>query len=251
MVKSGFVQEKQNDTRVRLENINNYSIMSLCEYKKNIRDGSDEILEAKLCKHLGNGLPVVCNLSDLIKELRLIFECESVNVELVSYLMKSYKSNPVDWKKYAKFDRYRYTRNLVDKGNDRYNLMILCWGEGHGSAIHDHANAHCFMKILQGSLEEVRFAWPDEEGQELRQTKRTSLNLNDVCYMNDSLGLHRVENASNVDTAISLHLYCPPYDQCSIFNQNTGQKSTVTTTFYSIYGKRNKDNKEIVQPEDN
>ena len=107
MVKSGFVQEKQNDTRVRLENINNYSIMSLCEYKKNIRDGSDEILEAKLCKHLGNGLPVVCNLSDLIKELRLIFECESVNVELVSYLMKSYKSNPVDWKKYAKFDRYR------------------------------------------------------------------------------------------------------------------------------------------------
>lgn len=34
--------------------------------------------------------------------------------------------------------------------------MVLCWGEGHGSAIHDHANAHCVMKILQGKLCEVR-----------------------------------------------------------------------------------------------
>lgn len=33
--------------------------------------------------------------------------------------------------------------------------MVLCWGEGHGSAIHDHANAHCIMKILQGELCEV------------------------------------------------------------------------------------------------
>lgn len=81
----------------------------------------------------------------------------------------------------------RYTRNLVDKGNDRYNLMILCWGEGHGSAIHDHANAHCFMKMLQGSLEEIRFAWPEKEGEELKQTKRTRLNLNDVCYINGKL----------------------------------------------------------------
>lgn len=33
--------------------------------------------------------------------------------------------------------------------------MVLCWGEGHGSAIHDHANAHCIMKMLQGKLCEV------------------------------------------------------------------------------------------------
>lgn len=55
----------------------------------------------------------------------------------------------------------RYTRNLVDAGNGKFNLMILCWGEGHGSAIHDHADAHCFMKMLKGELCEVRYAWPD------------------------------------------------------------------------------------------
>lgn len=35
--------------------------------------------------------------------------------------------------------------------------MVLCWNEGQGSAIHDHAKAHCVMKILEGKLCEVRF----------------------------------------------------------------------------------------------
>lgn len=42
--------------------------------------------------------------------------------------------------------------------------MIICWGEGHGSAIHDHADSHCFMKMLQGELREIRYAWPKNDG---------------------------------------------------------------------------------------
>ena len=26
----------------------------------------------------------------------------------------------------------RYTRNLVDEGNGKFNVIILCWGEGQG-----------------------------------------------------------------------------------------------------------------------
>ena len=29
----------------------------------------------------------------------------------------------------------RYTRNLVDEGNGRYNLIVLCWPEGKGRYI--------------------------------------------------------------------------------------------------------------------
>lgn len=79
---------------------------------------------------------------------------------------------------------FRYTRNLVDEGNGKYNLMALCWGEGHGSAIHDHANSHCFMKMLQGSLEEIRFAWPEKTDEELKEIGRKRLNVNEVTYMN-------------------------------------------------------------------
>lgn len=54
----------------------------------------------------------------------------------------------------------------------------------------------------------------------------------------DTLGLHRVENPSHSDGAVSLHLYCPPYTSCSVFNQKTGEQSKCTVEFYSKYGQR-------------
>jgi cysteine dioxygenase len=51
--------------------------------------------------------PVVSTLDDLIRELYVVFESDSVNVEFVHQLISSYKSNPVEWKRFAKFDRCR------------------------------------------------------------------------------------------------------------------------------------------------
>ncbi|GIY33621.1 cysteine dioxygenase type 1 [Caerostris extrusa] len=135
-----------------------------------------------------------------------------------------------------------YTRNLVDEGNGKYNLMLLAWAEGQGSSIHDHANSHCFMKVLDGSLREVRFAWPseseEEEEKEMQIIGQTTLKTNDVTYMNDSLGLHRVENPSHTQTAASLHLYSPPFESVLLFDQRTGHKTKGKCTFWSKYGVR-------------
>lgn len=54
----------------------------------------------------------------------------------------------------------------------------------------------------------------------------------------DSMGLHRVENPSHADNAISLHLYSPPFNTCQIFNQQTGQATKATCTFWSKFGER-------------
>lgn len=148
-------------------------------------------------------------LNDLIAELYRVFDSERVNIEYVNHLLLSYQSNPAEWKKFAKFDRYRYTRNLVDAGNGKFNLMIICWGEEHGSAIHDHSDSHCFMKMLQGELREIRYAWPnnckliedcepkeigyygDEDveynSDELTELSRHTLDMNGVCYINGEL----------------------------------------------------------------
>lgn len=195
----------------------------------------------------------------MISSLYKIFESDEVNVEEVHSLMSAYKSNPAEWLKYAKFDKFRYTRNLVDAGNGKFNLMVLCWGEGHGSSIHDHADAHCFMKILAGDLCEVRFEWPttnpnknDQCVSNMKEISRTRLPTNGVCYINDSLGLHRVENLSYSDCAVSLHLYCPPFQACKVFNERTGLSIKAPVTFWSMYGKKNKQEKnQKIEPEDN
>jgi len=192
-------------------------------------------------------------LDQLIEELHVLFSGESVNVDQIYALMRSYKSNPAEWRKYAVADRNKYTRNLVNAGNGKFNLMILCWGEGHGSSIHDHADSHCFMKMLDGALTELRYDWPDEntENEALKPASKATLNLNDVCYINDSLGLHRVENSSHTDPAVSLHLYCPPFDSCSMFDQRTGHKTKCPVTFWTKYGERVRYLGQEIVPEDN
>lgn len=178
------------------------------------------------------------SLVELIAILHKIFESDHINVEEVQEIMESYESNPQDWKQYAKFDKYRYTRNLVDEGNGKFNLIMLCWGEGHGSSIHDHSDSHCFMKMLQGQLKETLFEWPDSKKGEMRQKSQRILTENKVAYINDSIGLHRVENGSHTEGAISLHLYSPPFQMCQTFDQRTGHKNTVQMTFWSKFGER-------------
>ena len=94
---------------------------------------------------------------------------------------------------------------MVDEGNGKFTLMLLCWGEGHSSAVHDHSDAHCFMKMLEGSLNEIRFEWPqtdskvqpsenqelnEEAVQALKTTGSSILETNAVCYINGKSIFH-------------------------------------------------------------
>ncbi|XP_064464220.1 cysteine dioxygenase type 1-like, partial [Ornithodoros turicata] len=94
--------------------------------------------------------------------------------------------------------------------------------------------------MLQGELHEIRFAWPKpgDEEKPMEVTGENPLPLNCVAYINDSMGLHRVENRSHSERAVSLHLYCPPFQACQMFDQRTGHRSKSKVTFWSKYGKR-------------
>ncbi|MBN3273158.1 CDO1 dioxygenase, partial [Polyodon spathula] len=118
--------------------------------------------------------------------------------------------------------------------------MLLCWGETHGSSIHDHTNSHCFLKLLQGRLKETLYDWPEDQRckQELQKRCEIYFEENQCTYINDSIGLHRVENSSHCDHAVSLHLYSPPFDTCHTFDERTGHRNSVKMTFWSKYGER-------------
>ncbi|KAK5986054.1 Cysteine dioxygenase [Trichostrongylus colubriformis] len=148
----------------------------------------------------------------LIGEMRSIFRDDHVNIEDMEKTLLSYKSDPQDWSQYAMFDE----RN-----------------------IHDHSGSHCFVKMLEGTLKETRFAFPenDTDGVPLVKTGESYVAVNEVTYMSDQLGLHRMENPSHSENAVSLHVYSPAYDKCSLFDQRTSQRHTSQVTFWSRYGK--------------
>ncbi|KAI8056497.1 RmlC-like cupin domain-containing protein [Gilbertella persicaria] len=189
-------------------------------------------------------------------------DSECIDANEIIRLMEKYSSNAADWSKYTLFDHSRaYTRNLIDDGNGKFNLMILAWSRGQKSPIHDHAGSHCVMKILDGELQETLFGWPESgdseecpqqditanslddtnelNGQPLAIARDTIYQPNQVTYVHDKIGLHRISNPSKEKGAVSLHLYTPPYQMCKTFEEKTGRaRSSGVCSFYSIGGNR-------------
>ncbi|EHA52154.1 hypothetical protein MCOR27_000350 [Pyricularia oryzae] len=168
---------------------------------------------------------------------------DDVDVNYLKWLMEEYKADECGWQKFAMGDNTRgYTRNLVDEGNGKSNLLVLVWSPGKGSPIHDHGNAHCLMKILRGELTETRYDFPKPNiEQPMKVISEKTYKENAVAYMADELGVHRVWNKGS-DFAVSLHLYTPPNvakGGCNIFTESTGKSSHIKKCpNFSEYGKR-------------
>lgn len=69
-------------------------------------------------------------------------------------------------------------------------------------------------KILKGKLQEDLYSWPDQKQIENGEscppqlTKQTIYGEDQVTYMSDKLGLHRISNPDPNDFAVSLHRMC-------------------------------------------
>ena len=58
-------------------------------------------------------VPVINSLEELIQKLRQIFKSDKIDVDYVTAVLSSYKSNPKDWKKYSIFDTHRYVFQTI------------------------------------------------------------------------------------------------------------------------------------------
>jgi predicted metal-dependent enzyme (double-stranded beta helix superfamily) len=117
---------------------------------------------------------------------------------------------------------------------------LLCWPAGLASPIHDHAEASCWMKILAGTMLETRYQFPGDDvardadldaahrNGQLHETKRTELRPEAVAYIDDSLGIHRMGNASTLAPAVSLHIYSPPIHRCRVFDESSAATREVS-----------------------
>ncbi|KAK9462126.1 RmlC-like cupin domain-containing protein [Lipomyces oligophaga] len=172
-------------------------------------------------------------------------DSKDVRVEDLMEAMRRYTSSRSEWMQYALADPSRnYTsfRNGVDDMNEKANLLVLVWNPGKGSLIHDHANAHCIMKILQGELLETLYKQPSPSAppQAMQQTKTSLYSENDVTYIADDIGLHKIMNPNPDKIAVSLHLYTPPWAAkygCHSFDERTGKQFKVDlSNLYSDKG---------------
>lgn len=122
-----------------------------------------------------------------------------------------------------------YTRNcIVD--NEKFELILLCWGPGQMTPIHDHGGEECWVTIIDGEFKETIYKIDDADG--LKEVKSSIAKTNDVTYMIDFMGFHTLENLSN-NRSMSLHLYAKPIRSCNSYDEKSGKlvnKELVYTT---------------------
>jgi cysteine dioxygenase len=177
----------------------------------------------------------VCDIKEHLGESGGI-GCDEVDEDYLISLARKYMSNPNDWARYYhNCPGKNYTRNAIVNINQKANIvslpqpsvvipieanvctkLLLVWNPGKGSPIHDHANAHCIMKVLAGELTETVYEMPEKgcESHPLSIKSKTTHQADQVTYISDSIGLHRVHNPHPTQVAVSLHRKLFPCLSC-------------------------------------
>lgn len=102
-------------------------------------------------------------------------------------------------------------RYLINK-DDSSELILMIWGPGSLSPIHDHAGSECWTTILKGQLLERTFSkspmtFLDEQ----------IIMTGTISHIDKDEGVHQLLNSSH-EPAYSLHLYKKPLAHCSVFD---------------------------------
>ena len=132
-----------------------------------------------------------------------------------NHIIHSAKFKPTDFDAYSFWLTDCYTRNCIID-TESFELILICWCEGHKTPIHDHGGEECWVKVIEGEFKETVYK-QDEMGI-LKLTKTKFSKKNDITYMKDFMGFHRLENSAN-KRSMSLHLYAKPIRSCNVFNE--------------------------------
>jgi len=102
-------------------------------------------------------------LAALIHAMQRLLKVETfIDIDVVCEELRNYASSVADGNHFDELRPYlfwsdvHYTRNLVFTC-EKFEMMIICWGIGQGSRIHNHASSHCFMATLSGVVSEQRY----------------------------------------------------------------------------------------------
>ncbi len=90
------------------------------------------------------------------------------------------------------------------------------------------------MKVLKGTLRETRFSFP-ASGSAPKVIKETVYQENEVTYMADELGLHKISNPDPERLAVSLHRTCYSFWN-NFFKQHPGYRRDCYLEYVLIYG---------------
>jgi predicted metal-dependent enzyme (double-stranded beta helix superfamily) len=166
--------------------------------------------------------PVVDPLIDRLREAVLLGDVaaitERIKGDLESFIPAEGLTLP---ERFRRVKPGSYARRLLYRDPDLgFTALIMTWGPGQRTALHDHAGIWCVEGVVEGEMEVSRYELLEEVGEGLcRFAERGS-----VAATAGSAGAlippfehHVLGNARPDGASLTLHVYGGEMDHCHVF----------------------------------
>lgn len=113
-----------------------------------------------------------------------------------------------------------YARRLLHRDPDgRYTVVVMTWGPGQKTALHDHAGIWCVECVVDGQMEVTQYDLVSQDGDAYRFAEqiRVAAERGSAGCLIPPFEYHTLANASSQSTSITLHVYGGEMDHCHVF----------------------------------
>lgn len=115
----------------------------------------------------------------------------------------------------------RYARRLLHRDPaGRYSVVVMTWGAGQHTPVHDHAGMWCVECVYQGVIEVTSFSLvgePDGDRFAFRQETTVRAGIGEAGALIPPFEYHQIVNGGN-STAVTIHVYGGEMDWCHRFD---------------------------------
>ena len=128
-------------------------------------------------------------------------------------------------RQYVRFNEASYTRNLVSE-NPMYRLLVLCWGPGQISPIHDHFGSTCAVLVVGGTATETRYTLTAEG---LARPTGTFVYGPGTVFGGQDADIHALGNCRTDGAGlVTVHVYSPPLVHMNLYDAETPRLALAT-----------------------
>jgi predicted metal-dependent enzyme (double-stranded beta helix superfamily) len=113
-----------------------------------------------------------------------------------------------------------YARRLLHRDPaGRYTAVVMTWGPGQGTALHDHAGMWCVECVVEGEMEVRQYDLVDQKGSTYRFEAQTSIDAvrGSAGCLIPPFEYHTLANRRSDASSITLHIYGGEMDHCHVF----------------------------------
>ncbi len=168
-------------------------------------------------------LQTVQHLIDRLDASVKLGEIHAVTSHVKTALCDLIRANDLDIpERFVRPLKDHYARRLLFRNDDLgYTAVVMSWGPGQTTGLHDHAGMWCVEGVVAGQMNVTRFDLVETLGDRFRftQVEEVKAGVGSSGALIPPYDYHVLANALPDQPSVTLHIYGGEMDRCSLFER--------------------------------